>query len=100
MGGTGRLLGKTFFLHYQKRYPELPKIPTYLPVHDFFEIALDSVVMPSESVCDCSSEVGIPTVLGFASAKEIDEWHKLFGPECVVLTQHMERRTLAPWPHL
>ena len=33
MGGTGRPLGKTFFLHRQRRHPELPKIPTYLPVH-------------------------------------------------------------------
>ena len=24
-------LGKTFFLHCQRRHPELPKIPTYLP---------------------------------------------------------------------
>ena len=31
MGGTGRPLGKTFFLHRQRRHPELPKIPTYLP---------------------------------------------------------------------
>ena len=31
MGGTGRPLGKTFFLHCQRRHPELPKIPTYLP---------------------------------------------------------------------
>ena len=28
MGGTGRPLGKTFFLHCQRRHPELPKIPT------------------------------------------------------------------------
>ena len=32
MGGTGRPLGKTFFLQCQRRHPELPKIPTYLPV--------------------------------------------------------------------
>ena len=32
MGGTGRPLGKTFFLHCQRRHPELPKIPTYLSV--------------------------------------------------------------------
>ena len=32
MGGTGRPLGKTFFLHCQRRHPELPKIPIYLPV--------------------------------------------------------------------
>ena len=25
-------LGKTFFLQCQRRHPELPKIPTYLPV--------------------------------------------------------------------
>ena len=31
MGGTGRPLGKTFFLQCQRRHPELPKIPTYLP---------------------------------------------------------------------
>ena len=31
MGGTGRPLGKTFFLQCQSRHPELPKIPTYLP---------------------------------------------------------------------
>ena len=31
MGGTGRPLGKPFFLHRQRRHPELPKIPTYLP---------------------------------------------------------------------
>ena len=30
MRGTGRPLVKTFFLHCQKRDPELPKIPTYL----------------------------------------------------------------------
>ena len=34
MGGTGRPLGKTFFLHCQRGHPELPKIPTYLPVID------------------------------------------------------------------
>ena len=33
MGGTGRPLGKTFFLQCQRRHPELPKIPTYLPNH-------------------------------------------------------------------
>ena len=31
MGGTGRPLGKTFFLQCQRRHPELPRIPTYLP---------------------------------------------------------------------
>ena len=31
MGGTGRPLGKTFFLQCQRRHPEPPKIPTYLP---------------------------------------------------------------------
>ena len=31
MGGTGRSLGKTFLLHCQRRHPEFPKIPTYLP---------------------------------------------------------------------
>ena len=30
VGGTGCPLGKTFFLHCQRRHPELPKIPTYL----------------------------------------------------------------------
>ena len=29
MGGTGRPLGKTFFMHRQRRHPELPKKPTY-----------------------------------------------------------------------
>ena len=28
MGGTGRPLGKTFFLQCQRRHTELPKIPT------------------------------------------------------------------------
>ena len=32
VGGTGYPLGKTSFLHCQRRHPELPKIPTYLPV--------------------------------------------------------------------
>ena len=32
MGGTGCPLGKTFFLPCQRRHPELPKIPTYLPI--------------------------------------------------------------------
>ena len=32
VGGTGRPSGKTFFLHCQRRHPELLKIPTYLPV--------------------------------------------------------------------
>ena len=31
MGGTGRPLGKTFLLQCQRRHPQLPKIPTYLP---------------------------------------------------------------------
>ena len=34
-GGSGRdrtFLGKTFFLHCQRRHPKLTKIPTYLPV--------------------------------------------------------------------
>ena len=35
MGGTGRPLRKTFFLHRQRRHPELPKIPTYLPTSFF-----------------------------------------------------------------
>ena len=39
MGGTGRPLGKTFFLQCQRRHPELPKIPTYLPlVVDYGEV--------------------------------------------------------------
>ena len=33
MGGTGRPLGKTFFLHCRRRHPEVPKIPTYLPTY-------------------------------------------------------------------
>ena len=35
VGGTGRPLGKTFFVHCQRRHPELPKIPTYLPTSSF-----------------------------------------------------------------
>ena len=31
LGRTGRPLGRTFLLHCQRRHPELPKIPTYLP---------------------------------------------------------------------
>ena len=31
LGGTGRPQGRTFFLHCQRRNPELPMIPTYLP---------------------------------------------------------------------
>ena len=31
VGGTGRPLDKTFFLHCQRWHPELPNIPTYLP---------------------------------------------------------------------
>ena len=31
MGGTGCSFDKTFFLHSQRRYSELSKIPTYLP---------------------------------------------------------------------
>ena len=31
VGGTGRPLGKTVFLHCQRRHPELPMTPTYLP---------------------------------------------------------------------
>ena len=31
VGGTGRPLGKTFFLHCHRRHPKLPRIPTYLP---------------------------------------------------------------------
>ena len=37
MGGTGRPLGETFFLHCQTRHPELPKIPTYLPKRIVFD---------------------------------------------------------------
>ena len=37
MGGTGRPLGKTFFLQCQRRHPELPKIPTYLPANGLLE---------------------------------------------------------------
>ena len=33
MGGTGCPLDETFFLHCQRRHPELPKIPTYLRLH-------------------------------------------------------------------
>ena len=32
MRGIGRPPGKTFFLQCQRRHPELPKIPTYLPL--------------------------------------------------------------------
>ena len=32
VGGSGRPLGKTFFLQCPRRHPELPKIPTYLPL--------------------------------------------------------------------
>ena len=32
MGRTARPLGKTFFLQCQERHPELPKIPSYLPL--------------------------------------------------------------------
>ena len=35
MGGTGCPLGKTFFLHCQRRYPELQNIPTYVPTLSF-----------------------------------------------------------------
>ena len=31
MEGTGLPVGKTFFLHCQRRHPKLPRIPTYLP---------------------------------------------------------------------
>ena len=31
VGGTGRHLDKTFFLHCQRRHSQLPKILTYLP---------------------------------------------------------------------
>ena len=31
LGKTAHALGKPFFLHRQRRHPELPKIPTYLP---------------------------------------------------------------------
>ena len=31
LGGAGPPLGKTLFLHCQRRHPELSKLPTYLP---------------------------------------------------------------------
>ena len=43
MRGAGRPLGKTFFLHWQRRHPELPKIPTYLPL-TFFDVTFVLVV--------------------------------------------------------
>ena len=43
VGGTGRPLGKTFFLQCQRRHPELPKIPTYLPMqHQHLRATLES----------------------------------------------------------
>ena len=42
MGGTGRPLGKTFFLQCQRRHPELPKIPTYLPT--FHNLQFEDVI--------------------------------------------------------
>ena len=38
MGGTGHPLGKTFFLHCQRRHPELPRIPTYLPQENAWNV--------------------------------------------------------------
>ena len=38
-GGQDVPLGKTFFLQCQRRHPELPKIPTYLPVPICFGVA-------------------------------------------------------------
>ena len=40
VGGTGRPLGKTFFLHCQRRHPELPKIPAYLPTYTWCDARL------------------------------------------------------------
>ena len=37
--GTGRPLGKTFFLHCQRRHPKLSKIPTYLPACAYLFVA-------------------------------------------------------------
>ena len=60
MGGTGRPLGKTFFLHCQRRHPELPKIPTYLPggwlgqdkASDYWDVFEDLLVLAAvEKVC-------------------------------------------------
>ena len=50
VGGTARPLDKTFFLHYQRRHPELPKIPTYLPTCD----TPRSWHVESPCACTCS----------------------------------------------
>ena len=47
MGGTGRRLGKTFFLQCQRRHPKLPKIPTYLP--EVERIDLENAASPEEA---------------------------------------------------
>ena len=75
------------------------------PVHDILcmtrrNLPWDRVVKLPQSKCDCSSVVGIRTVRGCVCTRELDEWHKLFGSKCAVLTQHMGNRTLAPWPSL
>ena len=52
VGGTGRPLGKTFFLHCQRRHPELPKIPTYL----FLRHQTQGTALFQCIICTCTGD--------------------------------------------
>ena len=58
MGGTECPLGKTFFLHCQRRHPELPKIPTYLPLQSQLNEQVHQVII----------RMSTPLLLGSRSA--------------------------------
>ena len=69
MGGTGRPLGKTFFLQCQRRHPELPKIPTYLDcvhTHHYYEDAQRAGAAQDFNMAMCTR----PNGLGWKAAYE------------------------------
>ena len=76
MGGTGRPLGKTFFLQCQRRHPELPKIPTYLPLWVDATANTDIDVDPDREwtavhyTLDCAKNEPAPTDWGTRLASE------------------------------
>ena len=109
MGGTGRPLGKTFFLQCQRRHPEHPKIPTYLPAsrrarwyETLAKFDLTVVYIPGKdnTVADCLSRWAYPASKGMtdisahgdeaetAEAKKIIEMERLMeeeGVKCFVV---------------
>ena len=64
VGGTGRPLGRTFFLHRQGRHPELPQIPTYLSQ---FKLTVHHIQGIKNEMADYISRKNFDAFLGESS---------------------------------